>query len=119
MPPLAPSKSGGRYGFVTGHRPGTQAERPLSISANSHSPPRVDVQSAPQVVFEKHGSSHSPPPGLFTVTVPQPKSAHSESPPLPCVEHLWSSFPQPCRSCSRGRHERTEARLYRFIATFA
>lgn len=27
MPSLAPSKSGGRYGFVNGHRPGTQAER--------------------------------------------------------------------------------------------
>ena len=63
VPPLATRKSGGRYGFVNGPRPGTQADRQLSKSANSHSRPISDVailQSGRSTSRQKTGPSLRP-----------------------------------------------------------
>lgn len=60
--PLAPSKSGGRYGFINGHRPGSQTEPQISTSANSHSRPVAviaDFYARPSVPA-KHGHSRRP-----------------------------------------------------------
>ena len=52
--PLGRGKSGGRYEFVTGHRPETQAEWPLSISANSHSRPEAVIDRSGKRPLDDH-----------------------------------------------------------------